>query len=123
MNLFRRRHLDIIPHLLFSNSSGFGYNAIANFYSKRILENINNDLLTKLNINQWGDTSQVIDWFKKLEYKSKSKFIQLDIKEYYPSITEETLDKAISFASNHTTVSLEDIRIIKQSRKSLLFHL
>ena len=123
MNLFRWRHLDIIPHLLFSNSSGFGYNAIANFYSKRILENINNDLLTKLNINQWGDTSQVIDWFKKLEYKSKSKFIQLDIKEYYPSITEETLDKAISFASNHTTVSLEDIRIIKQSRKPLLFHL
>ena len=47
----------------------------------------------------------------------------MDIKEYYPSITEESLDKAISFASNHTTVSLEDIRIIKYSRKSLLFHL
>ena len=47
----------------------------------------------------------------------------MDIKEYYPSITEETLDKAISFASNHTTVSLEDICIIKHSRKSLLFHL
>ena len=46
----------------------------------------------------------------------------MDIKEYYPSITEETLDKAISFASNHTTVSLEDIRIIKHNRKSLLFH-
>ena len=49
--------------------------------------------------------------------------MQLDIKEYYPSITEETLDKAISFASNHTTLSLEHIRIIKQSWKSLLFHL
>ena len=47
----------------------------------------------------------------------------MDIKEYYPSITEESLDKAISFASNHTTVSLEDIRIIKHSTKSLLFHL
>ena len=76
-----------------------------------------------MNINQWRGTSQVIDWFKKLEYKGKSKFIQLDIKEYYPSRTEETLDKAISFASNHTTVSLEDICIIKHSRKSLLFHL
>ena len=32
------------------------------------------------------------------------------------------LDKAISFASNHTTVSLEDIRIIKHRRKSLSFH-
>ena len=76
-----------------------------------------------MNINQWRDTGQVIDWYKKLEYKSKSKFTQLDIKEYYPSITEETLDKVISFASNHNTVSLEDIRVIKHSRKLLLFHL
>ena len=91
--------------------------------SKRILEKINNNLLAKLNINQCRDTSQIIDWFKELEYKSKSKFIQLDIKECYPSITKETLDKAISFASNHTTVSLEGIRIIKHSRKTLLFHL
>ena len=33
------------------------------------------------------------------------------------------LDKAIWFASTHTEVSLEDIHIIKHSRKSLLFHL
>ena len=91
--------------------------------SKRIHEGINNHLLAKLNINQWRDTSQVIDWFKKLEYKSKSKIIQLDIKEFYLSTTEETLDKAISFASNLTTASVEDIHIIKHSRKSLLFHL
>ena len=31
MNLFKWRHLEIISDLLFSNSSGFGYNAIANF--------------------------------------------------------------------------------------------
>ena len=91
--------------------------------SKWLLEGINNDLLTKLNINQWRDTSQVTDWFKKLEYKSKNKFIQLDIKKYYPSITEETLGKAISCTSNNTTASLQGIRIIKHSRKSLLFHL
>ena len=60
--------------------------------SKRILEGINDDLLVKLNINQWRDTRQVIDWFQKLEYKSKSKFIQLDFKEYYPSVIKETLD-------------------------------
>ena len=91
--------------------------------SKQILEGINNDLLAKLNINQWRDTGQDIDWFKKLECKRKSKFIQVDIKECYPSITEETLDKAISFALNDTAVTLEDIRIIKHSQKSFLFHL
>ena len=91
--------------------------------SKWILEGINNNLMTKLNINQWKDTSQVIDWFKKSEYKSKSKFMQVDITKYYRSITEETLDKRISFASNHMAVSLDDICIIKYSRKLLLFHL
>ena len=90
---------------------------------KQILKGISNNLLAKLNINQWRDTSHVIDWFKQLECKSESKFIQVDIKEYYLSITEETFNKAISFALNHTVVSCEDIRIIKHSRKSLLFHL
>ena len=80
-------------------------------------------MLAKLNINQWRDTNQIIDWFKKLECKSKKKFIQVDMKEYYPSITEKALDKAISFTSNHTAASLEDICIIKHSRKSLIFHL
>ena len=35
--------------------------------SKQIHKGINNNLLAKLNINQRRDTSQVIDWFKKLE--------------------------------------------------------
>ena len=78
----------------FSNGSEIGKKR------KRILKAINNDLLAKLNINQWRDTSQVIDWLQKLECKSKSKFIQVDVKEFYPSITEEALDKAISFAFN-----------------------
>ena len=51
--------------------------------------------MAKFNINQRRDTTQAIDWFKKLQYKSKSKFMQLDIKEFYPPITEETLDKTI----------------------------
>ena len=91
--------------------------------SKQLLEKINNQLLEKLNVNQWRDTNKVIDWFVNLKDKQNSKFIQLDIKEFYPSITERTLDKAISFASEHTTITAESIRIIKHSRKSLLFHL
>ena len=49
--------------------------------------------------------------------------MQLDIKEYYPSITEEMLDKFISLASNLTTASLKDMHIIKHSRRLWLFHL
>ena len=55
--------------------------------------------------------------------KQKKKIIQVDMKEYYPSITKKALDKVISFTSNHPAVSLEDICIIKHSRKSSIFHL
>ena len=79
--------------------------------------------MAKLKINQWKDISEVIDWFKKLEDKSNSKVIQLDIKEFYRSITEQTLNKGISFASNYTTNSAEDIRNIKHRRKLLLLHI
>ena len=47
---------------------------------------------------------------------------QLDIKEFYPSISEETLNKAINFAEHYTSISQENIRIIKHCRKSKLFY-
>ena len=46
----------------------------------------------------------------------------MDIKDFYPSIPEENLDAAIVFAQMNTNISNDDIRIIKHSRKSLLFH-
>ena len=47
---------------------------------------------------------------------------QLDIKEFYPSITEKSLNNTIIFAENYIPISKEDIRIIKHCRKSLLFY-
>ena len=91
--------------------------------SKQLLEKINNQLLEKLNVNQRRDTNKVVDWFVNLKDKHNSRFIQLVIKEFYPSITERTLYKAMSFASEHTTITAETILIIKHSRKLLLFHL
>ena len=41
--------------------------------------------------------------------------------EFYPSITEKLLRRAISFAKLHTTISPQDLEIILHSRKSLLF--
>ena len=64
----------------------------------------------------------VIRWFRNIPNKSEFKFIQLDIKEFYPSITEKSLNNAITFAENYIPISKEDIRIIKHCRKSLLFY-
>ena len=89
--------------------------------SKIILEKIHKKLLKELDFNQWKNTDDVTRWFRNISNKSECKFIQLDIKEFYPSITEKTLNNAITFAENYISISKEDIRIIKRCRKSLLF--
>ena len=46
----------------------------------------------------------------------------MDIKDFYPSIIEETLDATIVFAQTNTNIGNDDIQITKHSGKSLLFH-
>ena len=89
--------------------------------SKIVSETINKKLLKELDFNQWMNTDDVIRWFRNIPNKSKYKFIQLDIKEFYPSITKKSLNNAITFVENYIPVSKEDIRIKKHCRKSLLF--
>ena len=88
--------------------------------SKIILDRINKEPLSKLNYNQRKNTDNVINWFKNSTYKKHCKFIQLDIKEFYPSITEETLNKALDFAENYTKLWKEDTRLIYHCRKPML---
>ena len=57
----------------------------------------------------------------KIEEKSKYKFIVFDIKDFYPSIKETLLIKAINFAEKHVNLTNKDKVIIKHSRKSLLY--
>ena len=90
--------------------------------SKSILENINRNLLKLLQVNQWRNSESVIKWFDSIENKSQCKFIQLDITEFYPSISEEILDNAILFAQQYIHIPEKDLRIIKHCRKSLLYN-
>ena len=89
--------------------------------SKLILDKINTQLRTILHVNQWRNTQNVIDWFGNIEEKSRHSFISFDIIDFYPSISENLLDQALSWASNLASISNEDISIIKHARKSLLF--
>ena len=90
--------------------------------SKILLDKISKNLFTQLKHNQWKNTNEVIHWFSNINEKQNCKFIQLDIKEFYPSISEETLNKSINFAENYSSISLENIRITKHCRKPLLFY-
>ena len=48
--------------------------------SKKIIEDINKQLIEKLKVNQWKSTKNVTDWFKKIDNKKDCKFIQFDNK-------------------------------------------
>ena len=55
--------------------------------SKKIIEQINQEILKKIDVNQWKNTNNVINWFNNIENKKYCTLIQFDIKDFYPSIT------------------------------------
>ena len=89
--------------------------------SKQLVEKINPDITEKLEINQWHNTDTVLKWFNNITDKSTCSFTQFDIKEFYPSITENILLQTLKFAKQHTNMNKNDLRIINHYCKSLLY--
>ena len=85
--------------------------------SKAILDNINKRLYTSLNIHQQKNTASVIEWFKRIERKNLCKFIIFGIKDFYPSIQEELLNKGLRFAQEYIDITSKDTEIIYYDRK------
>ena len=88
---------------------------------KKYLENIISKLNSKLQYNQWRNTSTVIEWFKAIKNKAKCRFIKFDITDFYPSISVELLDRSISFVTSLIDIEANIINTINHARKSLLF--
>ena len=72
--------------------------------SKAILDTANKNIREAMGLNQWRNTDTVIDWFKSIRNKHLCKFVVFDIREFYPSITENLLKKALTFAEAHTHI-------------------
>ena len=89
--------------------------------SKKHLEEMIGNVANTIKVNQWRNTATFIAWFKLLPQKDKSSFVKFDIVEFYPSISEELLNRSISINRSITTSSNSVINIIHHSRKSLLF--
>ena len=58
----------------------------------------------------------------EIEDKHKRKFIKFDIAEFYPSISENLLNKSIAYAKSFTKIEDNAINAIKLARKSLLLN-
>ena len=64
----------------------------------------------------------MLDWFKHLSNKTRLNFLQLDIINFYPSISEDLFNTALKFASETVSIDNQDIKILQNARQSLLFH-
>ena len=89
--------------------------------SKHLLEKLNSELRLTTSSNQWKDSSSVLTWFKTLKKSSNATFFKFDIENFYPSITEELLEKSLTYASNLVSISSKEKEIIFHSRKTFLF--
>ena len=90
--------------------------------SKDILDRINNKIKRTTNFNQWKNTTSVIDWFKNIENKHQYNFICFDIVEFYPSISQDLLDRALDFASTYDNITNDERNIITHAKNSILIH-
>ena len=89
--------------------------------SSQLLKRINNDLRETLTVRQWKNSSEVLNFFSNIQQRDTRKFVQFDIVEFYPSISERLLSDALNFAKRHVQISSREIEIIQHARKSLLF--
>ena len=53
------------------------------------------DVSRKTEFNLWRNRATVNNWFKNLSDKHKRNFIKFDMAEFYPSISENLLNKSI----------------------------
>ena len=89
--------------------------------SHEILQRVNSTIRSSTNLQQWQSTPEVLRWFNDIPNKARCSFLIFDIVDYYPSITAELLQQAISWAKSMTNITEIEERVIWHARKSLLY--
>ena len=89
--------------------------------SKHHLQEINNSIREKTLLLQWKNTDSVLTWFTGIKSKHSKRFLQMDIVDFYPSISEQLLHKAITYAKTLVPIDQRTVDLIFHTRKSLLF--
>ena len=71
---------------------------------ENILENINTTVRQKTGLNQWKNSSSVINWYSNIQHKNQHTFAVFDIENFYPSITEKLFTNARSTLPNNLLI-------------------
>ena len=86
--------------------------------SKQIVENIVHEVKVRTQMKQWRNTGEVVNWFNNIKDKTSQTMICFDICDFYPSISSSLLQKSLTFASQYTNITEEEIHIIKKTKKT-----
>lgn len=84
--------------------------------SKNLINVIVSGIRNNVKLPLWNYTREEIWWFHNLNGKNTYSFIQLDITNYYVSISPLLLNKA----RNYVDISRLDIDILLRAKKTLL---
>ena len=90
--------------------------------SKEILQKANSIIRTQTKLLQWRSTQDMLKWFKNLDRNDPLCFLQLDIEEFYPSISETLFNNALVYAKEFYYFLDIEVKALKNARLSLLFH-
>ena len=90
--------------------------------SKQMLDQISTKLVSKLSVNEWKNSISVIKWLKNINNKRLYKFLQFDIKDFYPSINETLLHEAMQFLKEHVPITRKDVGVIFHALISVLYN-
>ena len=77
--------------------------------------------MKKKKVNQSKDSANTIKWFKNIPNKKASPFVNFDLENFYPSISEKLLTDTVSYAKSLIDITKEEYSIIMHSRKIFLF--
>ena len=89
--------------------------------AKQNLTKYLNQLREETGLLQFKNSDSVVSWFKAIPEKRKCSFIILDVVEYYPSISEKLLRKALDWASSIVPMAEDVKETIISSHKTLLY--
>ena len=90
--------------------------------SKHILDNINGQIRKVTRSNQWKNTTEALEWFTNIPSKSSKSFLQFDIVQFYPSISEKLLSDSLIWAGTMVNISKEEMETIMHCRKTFLYY-
>ena len=93
--------------------------------SKILLEDICSKIKAKLKLDLFKNSNEVILWFNKYKTNPKRrnpKFVVYDIGDYYPSVTEQLMNDALDWATQHVEISADERNVIIKSKYAFLYH-